>query len=956
MSQRTCVCRALYAVIFLEVFLVQAGLRAQSTAASITGKVLDPSGAAMPDVSVTVTSPALQVPLLTAKTDTDGNYQVLELPAPGVYRVTFARAGFRTLVRSDIILSVGFTARVDVSMDVGAVDQTIEVTGASPVVDTVNTSGGTTLQQAEISLPPRGVNMQELLPMVAGVSMAGKPDVGDSNMLNRSSIITYQVLLQPTLNFEGINIATSHDLDTGAYFQSYSLAEVEFTTTGNNADVAFPGVNMVAVMKSGSNSFHGSLLADLENSNFQANNITPALAAQGLKFTNPIKRYYDYAIEIGGRIIRDKLWFYAGFNKQESIQGQIGFVSGPDAAGCWTCGDAPPAYVLAALPQESVKLSYQMKSTIRLIGTYQHANKFYPAQSGSSTLPLPSTLYEHQPENAYKGEVQLTPTPHLFVTGLFGYGGYHVHYTAQPGTDVPGNPSSQELTTRLATGPANEPFDRPQNRYEARVTVSYIMGKHQFKFGTDDTWEEGDTQVLSDKKSGDYQLLFNKGLPNQINLFNYPFTPRNQLYSQSAFVTDSWKLGRVVLNYGVRWERYDAFYPTQTKPAGQFSAQATYPGKDLLVWKDVVPRLGGAWDIFGKGKTVLKGSFGKFGDTMGDLWGNTFNPNALVTTSYLWSGPCVVTPYRNVSYNNTSCDVSPSTLATLNPSSPNFVTATGGLNELNDPKLKQNKVYEFVARLERQLVPNVSLSLGYIHHRQYNLYTSGSGINILRPYSIYTVPVKFTDALTGDPVTVFTYPSSYSSSSYNQFELVNAPGNRPDTFHTFAVEVIKRYSKKWNVLTSFWMTKNHQWTQVVSASPNDDRFPTDNNWNWEARASAFYDLPWGFQISGLFRAQSGAPGGRTESFSSPQLLQGAVTLRMEPYGAERGPVIPVANVKVAKTFSLGESRKLQWNFQLFNIFNSSAATSTSYLTGATYLRTTGILSPRVARVGAQFSF
>jgi len=294
------------------ILLTPGNVHAQSAAAArITGKVIDTSGAPMPDVAVTVTSPALQVPQLTARTDGEGNYQVLELPAPGVYRATFAHPGFRTMVRSDVTLSVGFAARMDVTMEVGTVDQTVEVTGATPVIDTVNTSGGTNLQQLEINLPPRGINLQELLPMAAGVSMAGKPDVGDSNMLNRSSIITYHVLLQPTLNFEGINIATSHDLDTGVYFQSYSLAEVQFTTSGNNADVAFPGVNMVAVMKSGGNAFHGTLLADLENSNFQANNITPALAAQGLKFTNPIRRYYDYAIDIGGRIIRDKLWFYA---------------------------------------------------------------------------------------------------------------------------------------------------------------------------------------------------------------------------------------------------------------------------------------------------------------------------------------------------------------------------------------------------------------------------------------------------------------------------------------------------------------------------------------------------------------------------------------------------------------------------------------------------------------------
>jgi hypothetical protein len=400
------------------------------------------------------------------------------------------------------------------------------------------------------------------------------------------------------------------------------------------------------------------------------------------------------------------------------------------------------------------------------------------------------------------------------------------------------------------------------------------------------------------------------------------------------------------------------------KAAGQFSAAATYPGKQLLVWKDVVPRVGGAWDIFGDGKTLLKASFGMFGDTMGDLWGNAFNPDALVTTTYKWNGPCVVTGHNNVSFNNTSCDASPDTLASLNPNSPNFISATGGLNELNNPKLAQDKTYEYVVKVERQLVPNVSVSVSYIHHKVTNLYNSlegtttstASGINILRPHDIYTVPVTLTDALTGTPVTLFTYPSSYASSSFNQFEVMNAPGNRPDTYNTFEVAVTKRYSKRWNVQGSFWMTKNHEWIQAVSPTPNDDRFPIDDTWNWEARASGIYNLPWGFELSGFYRAQSGLPGQRTESFSSPLLLQGAVTLRMEPFGTERGPMISLTNFKVAKNIRLGERLRYQVNFQVFNIFNTSGATSTSYLTGATFLHPTGIVSPRVARIGMQFSF
>ncbi|HXJ40485.1 MAG TPA: carboxypeptidase regulatory-like domain-containing protein [Bryobacteraceae bacterium] len=940
-------------------------LSAQGTAnASITGRVVDDSGAPIPEIRIAVTSPALQVSQVTAVTDADGSYRLLDLPAPGVYKATFSRDGFQTYLRGDINLSVGFVARIDVTMKVGQVSQTVEVTGESPVVDTVNTAAGTTLEQAEIALTPKGVGLQDLFPMAAGVSLAGKPDVGDSNLAARSSIITYGVLLEPALEIEGINITSSHDLDTGVYFDSYSLAEAEFKTVSNNADVGFPGVHMVATMKSGSNTFHGSVLGDWETSSLQASNVSPALAALGVKFTNPIKTYFDYAGDLGGRLIRDKLWFYGGISNQKVIQGQLGFVSGPNAAGCWTCLDAPQANLVTALPQENLKLSYQVNQTTRLIGVWQHAQKFLNAQGASSTQPFPSTQFEHQPEDLYKGEIQMAPGPHVLIDALAGYGGYHVHYLTQPGTDVAGNPSSQEQSTKLFTGPYYMPTDKPQNRYQAKANVTYIFGAHQLKVGTDVTFEEGDSQVLADKASGDYLLLFNKGLPTQVQLFNYPITPVNKLNTQAVYATDTWKLGRVVLNYGLRWERYYDFYPTQNKLAGQFSPAATFPGQDLLTWKDFAPRVGSAWDIFGNGKTVIKGSFGLFGDTMGDLWGNTFNPNALTTTTYKWTGPCVVTKYNNVSYNNTSCDISPAYLATLNPGSPNFTSASGGLNELNNPKLRQNKTYEYTVRAERQIIPNVVVSAGYVHHRVYNLYNSGesttqstaNGINILRPYSVYTVPVTLPDVLTGTAQTLYTYPSAYAGSVFNQLQLVNAPGDRSDTFHTFEVAVAKRYSKKWNGQGSFWMTKNHEWIQAIRPTPNDDLFPIDNTWNWEARGSGTYNLPWGFEVSGFYRAQSGLPGQRTESFSSPLLLQGNVTLRMEPFGTQRGSLIEIVNIKAAKTISLGESRRLQFSLQVFNLFNNSAATSTSYLTGATYLHPTGILSPRVGRVGIHFSF
>src|SRR5438876_6358474 len=158
--------------------------------ASLVGKVTDESGAAMPGVTVTAKSPALQVPQLTTVTTNEGDYRLLELP-PGVYAVTFELSGFQTSVRSDVHLTTGSAGRVDVLMKIGTVSETVQVSGQSPVVDTVNAAGQTTLMQDQLRSIPMGGTMQEMLPLAAGLSIQTKPDVGDSNLASRAAIITY---------------------------------------------------------------------------------------------------------------------------------------------------------------------------------------------------------------------------------------------------------------------------------------------------------------------------------------------------------------------------------------------------------------------------------------------------------------------------------------------------------------------------------------------------------------------------------------------------------------------------------------------------------------------------------------------------------------------------------------------------------------------------------------------
>ncbi len=1018
---------SLIATLALGLFSAGAWAQVQATA-SLVGHVTDATGAPIPNAKVTATSPALQVQEVHATSDANGDYQILNLPAPGVYRVQFEMQGFETYVQEGVHLGIGFAGRVDAKMRIGAVTQSVEVTGATPVVDTVDTTGTSSLQLQEIIDTPRGVTMQELIPQAAGMSMQGRPDVGDSNLAQRQSLVTYGMVLEPTMSLEGINITTSHDEDTATYFDSFSLGEVAFNSSGNNADVAFPGVDMVAQFKSGSNSFHGDAEYDVEKPGFQSNNVSPALAAQGVTTTNPLAAsgYSDYMADYGGRIIRDKLWFYGETSRDVQDSGSFGFHSGPDSAGCWTCVDAPIAFIGTHLTQVMGKGDYQIKPTIKLIGTYQYALKYLSAQGASATEELSAVEYQTQPGSLWKGEMQWTPGTHFFVDALAGFGGYHVHYVTVPGsamqtygkypssapnTDFAGDPSEEDLSSNgLLTGPTSGPNDRPDGRAEARGLVGWIKGQHEFKFGTDVTWDEAHTAVLGNNKAGDYLLIFN-GAPagcnaacgalangSEITLYNYPVLPENYDYSQALFATDTWTLKRVVLNYGVRWERYHSFYPSETKPTGQFAnlfPSVTFPGESVLTWKDFIPRAGAAWDVKGNGKTVVKGSFGIFRDTMGALYGNQVNPNTISSYTFSWTGNCYTDPGVSNAfyYDEYACDVDPSFLSSLNSATPPTpVSTSGAIFQLNNPSLKQPIFYEFTARVQHELVRNVALNFGFIRHLVYYLYDgadspgsdlsslgatttfTGNGYAVGHPYSSYTIPVTFNETGLGSQylpgtITLYTYTKGTGASTCGGVlgsctEYLNNPSSRPDIYNTFEVSVTKRYSSRFDAMGYLWVTKNHRWINGLAGlqgDPNDDFFPIDNTWNWEARGDVTYNAPWGIRANTYLRMQSGIYGQEVAKFSGTgangnSLNQGAVTVRVGPFGQFQGPIIPVWSMKISRATHIKERYLIEPDFELFNITNSAAASSNSYTLGKTFNEVTGILAPRIFRLGIRAEF
>jgi hypothetical protein len=936
--------------------------RAQSAmSSSIHGSVEDQSGAAVPGVTVTLTSPAIQVPQIVAVTAADGAYRFPELPA-GVYQLAFELAGFRTSVREDLRLPVGFTMRVDTTMTVGALEETIAVRGQAPVVDLSKTSSSVNLTREALDTIPRGRGLWETVAMAPGVSTTrDAPDVGDSNLASRSPIVSYGSQATGKIEIEGVNVTTGAETNAGVYIHSFLFDEVQIKASGNDAEVSVPGVNFVSVVKSGSNTFKGTYLAAWQGPQIQSSNLSDELRAQGLTETDPLQYYFDVAGDLGGRIIKDKLWFYGAFARQKRVSHVLGFAANPGPDGAYLTADDEPADYESSLDSGAVKLSWQASAKHRLIGLWTPALKYQPQRDAGRFRPLESTLDYRHLTKVYKGELQSMLTQRLLFDAIIGYGGYDADYSAiRAGNSRPGNPSRQDRNTGLFLGPAESPRRTPRYRTMFDGGFSFFPersfgGRHEMKAGWSLYWETTGNEV-DDQPHGNYFLIYDTvaGAPMQpveIQIRNWPVAPESRANVYAAYFKDTWHISdRVTANWGVRWEQQHSFVPAQESGASpQFPT--LFPGGrfdeiDVLTWRRVVPRFGISWDPGGNGRSAVKATVGLYNHMMGDSFASTYSRNASATARFRW---------RDADGNG---DYTPGE-ANLSTSGPDFISITGGNTNLLPGGLTQPIATEVTVGYERQLAENLAVRSLYVFKRDHNLFGT---VNTLRPYGAYNIPLTRPDpgpdgevgnADDRGMVTFYDYDPAYRGAAFVANQRQNSAND--DYFHTLELSVTKRMSRRWMAIASGWFTKNHAWLTRMQSTPNEEVFPLDETWSWASTVSGSYLMPYDVQVSGFLQARAGTPGYREYTFRNvPQL--GTVTLPLEPFGSQRGPAVAVLNVRASKQLALGGARRLSLDLDVFNLLNSNAAVAINWAAGPTFGYVQDLTQARVARLGVKYSF
>lgn len=942
-------------VVFLSLMPLASLATAGQQDATIYGLVTDESGAVLPGVTVTVTGSALQVPSMSAVTGADGEYRLTPLPI-GTYRVEYALQGFQTARQADIRLTAGFAMKLDTRMSVGSLTETITVSGAAPVVDVTQTSSSTVLTSETLELTPtarQGLNT--LYAQVPGVR--AMLDVGGSSLNQEPVVSAFGQAGGPTqAALEGVVTRFA------AYWNYLTVEEAQITTVGNTAEMETRGVQVNAIVKSGGNQFRGEAGFTL-GGRLESSNITDALKAQGFTGTNVDYRD-DYFADLGGRIKRDKLWFYTAWRKQKEAQDVLDAFK-PDGS---------PAQSLQNANFFTEKVTYQMTPGNRIVGFYAWSQK-HNTSGASRFVPWESRTIQQNNQDLAKGEWQGLKGNWLVMSVQYGYWG-HLPSRLKNNNSAPGKPRTQDIATQFITGPTTRAgLINFQSLWDTRLKVTIFrpnlfLGDHEFKTGFTNSYTDfGRAYPISeDLPLPNYRLRFQNGAPIEMEVPNVPNNPKVVTDYAAFFFQDKWTVRRrLTLNLGLRYAQDDAYAPAACReaaiePAHVAFPAACFPKTGFPTFKRWDPRLHVAFDVTGNGKTVVKGGWAAFShqnfvDEIVNL-----DPNWPGTARYRW---------RDLNGNRL---YDPGEV-NLDPNGPDFITQSIIIGQGN-PDLKVPTSDELMASVERELRPNLAVRVLGLYSKNIDNYRVA---NALRPYETYNIPVTRPDpgpdgtvGTADDPGVSFTYYQFSQALAGQRFErpmYVNDPRS-DQSFKSVEVGVSRRYANGWQAAASFETTKKHVpffnglvitesdtlgLTSGAPYNPNEEINKIDDTWERNSKVSGSYQFPYDIRVGANFQYRSGRPFARTALFSGGQTIPNFV-MNVEPYGTRRMPNISLLDLRAEKTFNLPGGRRVSARVNLYNVMNASTLTNLNTRSGSTFLRPSAIMAARTAELSASFSF
>ena len=771
------------AVALLVVLLLPAAAYAQ---AAITGVVKDASGAVLPGVTVEASSPVLIEKARSVVTDDTGQYRIVDL-RPGIYVVTFTLQGFSVVKREGIELSGDFVATVNGDLRVGNLEETITVTGESPIVDVQSARVQTVVDKDVLTAIPSSRNATGIQSLVPGLSSNGDAGGITGGSGGMAGFIHGARASDSRTLHDGINTGWAGANSNAAVSNVAGSQEVVMTTSGGLGEAETAGVMLNIIPRDGGNQFSGTFAYSGANGSMQGSNYTDSLKAAGLRSPQELLKVWEVNPMGGGPIKRDRLWFYATYREvyaENTIPGMFFNKNAGDPTKWLVEFDtARPAFLDSVTRNAIGRLTWQAtpRNKISLSHSEQYDRQNKTGGGAGTRTPEAQGLRLYTPGHIQTATWTSPFTNRLLLEGAWGnylsryanfaprVDGSHndnlISVVEQCSPSCPNNngypghpeiPGIAGLIYRF-NQPLQAGFERHQigTLAQMRASASYIPGQHSMKIGYQGNISHPSQSYFNFTPFIQYR--FNNGVPNQLNQTAvYPGTVKFQsnLHLFSLYAQDTYTRARLTLQGGLRFDSIGTSYPDtgaggpdyQLMPTRVFFAAGT---TDEVHWKDITPRMGAAYDLFGNGKTAIKFNLGKY-----------------LTALTASNSDTDLQPGRRIATNTTRtwADTNSDYIPNCDLINPNANGECGRMDNQNfgrdvftksfDPELiqgwgKRTYNWEMGISVQQEILPRVGITVGYFRRWYGNFYTANNRLTSTSDYTPFEIPIPLDPRLPG---------------------------------------------------------------------------------------------------------------------------------------------------------------------------------------------------------------
>ncbi|MCI0618477.1 TonB-dependent receptor [bacterium] len=964
-------------VLFAAAFAFPVYSQVATKTGSIYGKAVDDKGAPLPGVTITLESN--EIPTQTATSGPSGGFRFANLP-PGVYSVNFSIEGFTEVRQEEVRVSTGSQVQLEITMKPSLAEE-FTVIGETPVVDTKKTGTSDTFSREYLEEVPSARDPWTIIDQTTGVDM-DRYNVAGSESGQQAVFIARGGTDDNTVyNYDGVNATDPGAMGASpTYFDFDAFEELQISTGGNDASAPNGGVVVNIVTKRAGNKWEGNASYFYSGDSLQGDNTPDELAAIGAK-SNRLDEVKDYGFDVGGPIIKDKLFAWGAYRKNE-----IGLITTANTAD------------LTELEDFNFKANMNWNTSNESQFGYFKGEKTKSGRAAISiAIQAPETLWDQGGTDTitpgiWTGQHTFIPNDHTIVTGRYGYIGLGFTLVPKGGKDIP--------MVYLASIPRWEdtifyvkPIDRPAHDFVVDANYfkeNVIGGDHEFKFGFE--YKTAKLHTFSSYGNGVFVVDYNQTVPqgpftSGIVYAQHYLDGRAKLDRASFYVTDTFRKNRLTLNLGLRFDHQTGENLASSIPGipgfESIVGPLEFPGNDPgITFNDLSPRIGATYDVTGDGKTIIRGNFAKYYDALNNAFITYLNP------TFVYNGAIL-------SYTNLDGDrvVDPNEIT----SAPGYY---GGLNgpifDLNafqdsrkiDSDLKNGSAYEYIVGFERQLMQDLSVGATYTH-RDYR-----------DTISIVSNGVSAADFVPGGVFTANTVLGSFNVPFFvyggvdDGDQLLTNANDYKTKYDGVDITVRKRMSNNFLVnggLTlqkqkanydggdslAFYIADGGLNGQVFPFDPTNLPFLNDQAYafapggsgksgvypysEWQLKLSGVYQFPWDISAGAYARYQQGYPyvlfATIREDSLAPSLGTTNHLILVEPFGSRRFENIFTLDLQFEKGIDFGNYGRLAVSANLFNVTNTNTVIRRlRSVTSSQLNRIDELISPRALRLGVRYSF